>query len=383
LIGTRIFSDRLVAIVPRWTLASPQEDVEWASSGKIVRVATQDCGYGTVRLGFTIGRPVSSNGERVADAPRGTVTTRQPLSLDTYRALVALDQPFDADVATSARLPALVDQAIAFLEAETHNGRRRGMRAGPSGSSHLAEARRSLRALLTVRPPAPLPEHAQEWLDAILRHDREATPVVDVASLPRLSFHVAGGTLEPRATLVLWQGDITCLAIDAIVNAANSQMLGCFVPFHACIDNAIHSVAGPRLREDCARIMAAQGSEEPTGVAKVTRGYHLPARFVLHTVGPIVRGPLTGGHRDDLARCYTSCLELAAAVGTIRSVAFCAISTGVFGFPKVAAAEIAVRTVSLWLDAHPGVLSTLVFNVFGDDDREVYEAVLRSEGPPR
>ena len=197
--------------------------------------------------------------------------------------------------------------------------------------------------------------------------------IVEARSIPRLTL---GTDRSAGGTLALWQGDITTLRIDAIVNAANAAMLGCFRPMHACIDNAIHSGAGPRLREDCARIMAIQGHEEPTGAAKVTRGFNLPARYVLHTVGPIVNGPLNGEHDSLLTSCYHACLDLAAELGDARSVAFCSISTGVFGYPKAPAATTAIEAVSEWLLKHPDTLDLVVFNVFSDEDRLVYERAL-------
>ena len=178
----------------------------------------------------------------------------------------------------------------------------------------------------------------------------------------------------------MWQGDITTLAVDAIVNAANAELLGCFHPFHPCIDNAIHAAAGPRLRDDCARIMQAQGVPEETGHAKATRGYNLPARFVLHTVGPIVRKGLSPEHEEALARCYRACLDTAARLDRVRSVAFCAVSTGVFGFPREPAARIALRTVGAWLGEHPGAIDLVVFNVFAAVDRAAYEKALGDEG---
>ena len=177
---------------------------------------------------------------------------------------------------------------------------------------------------------------------------------------------------DPR--LRLWRGDITTLAVDAIVNAANSQMLGCWVPGHHCIDNAIHTFAGVQLRIECARIMEAQGHEEPTGTAKITPAYNLPSTYVIHTVGPIANGRPTNIHCDQLASCYTSCLDLAAENG-LRSIAFCCISTGVFGFPKEEAAIIAVDAVRAWLDMHESDM-TVVFNVFSAEDESIYRSIL-------
>ena len=170
----------------------------------------------------------------------------------------------------------------------------------------------------------------------------------------------------------LWQGDITTLETDAIVNAANSALLGCFSPNHACIDNAIHTYAGVQLRLACHELMQAQGHEEPTGAAKITPGFNLPAKYVLHTVGPIVSGRLSERHCDLLASCYESCLDLAAKYG-LHSVAFCCISTGVFGFPQKEAAEIAVETVAAFQKDHP---IDVVFNVFRESDLRIYQALL-------
>ena len=164
-------------------------------------------------------------------------------------------------------------------------------------------------------------------------------------------------------------------AEDAIVNAANSQMLGCWVPGHSCIDNAIHTFAGMQLRLACARLMDEQGHEEPTGAAKVTPAFNLPARFVIHTVGPIANGTPSPIHRAQLAQCYRSCLDAASEHG-LHSIAFCCISTGVFGFPADEAASLAVRTVRAWLDEHPDAGMTVVFNVFLASDEALYREQL-------
>ncbi|HEX8870755.1 MAG TPA: macro domain-containing protein, partial [Lentzea sp.] len=178
------------------------------------------------------------------------------------------------------------------------------------------------------------------------------------------------------APLAVWRGDITRLLCDAVVNAANDALLGCFQPMHPCVDNAIHTAAGPRLRSDCHRIMAAQAAPEPTGIAKITRGYHLPAPYVLHTVGPIVRGKVLPAHANALADSYRACLDLAAEFGKIRTLAFCGISTGIFGFPKLPAARIAVSAVQDWLAAHPGRFDRVVFTTFGDEDDEAYRGLV-------
>ena len=222
-----------------------------------------------------------------------------------------------------------------------------------------------LRALMNVRPPRPLSEEFLRMQDALLSAEREARGVVDVMTLP---------AVPSDARIVLWQGDITRLNADAIVNAANSALLGCFIPCHRCIDNAIHSAAGLQLRAACEELMKRQGHPEPTGTAKITAGYNLPARHVLHTVGPIVHGTLTEEHRQFLASCYRSCLALAAKHG-LKSVAFCCISTGEFHFPNEAAAEIAVREVRAFLAENTSV-ERVVFNVFKDADLHIYERLL-------
>lgn len=226
---------------------------------------------------------------------------------------------------------------------------------------------RLLRALFNVRPPAPLSEEFRSVEGALLEQMTKEKGIVEAADLPATA-------LDPR--LSFWQGDITRLRADAIVNAANSQMLGCFRPNHNCIDNIEQTMAGAEMRYELFQLMQKQGHEEPTGQAKITKGYHLPARYVLHTVGPIVYGPLTENHRKLLASCYTSCLDLAARYD-LRNVVFCCISTGVFSFPQQEAAEIAVRTVRQWLDSHPEAsVRKVVFDVFKDSDRAIYEKLL-------
>lgn len=296
------------------------------------------------------------------------------LSLEDYRRAVALDEPFVRGTAAPAdRLPALVAEVVAHLEGDDTGARFPGdvpLHALPGNP------RQRLRALLTVRGPEPLPRGVQAKLDAILSAEREAGPVVAPGSLP--TFRLPSG--DPRMALSLWRGDITTLAADAIVNAANAELLGCFRPFHACIDNAIHAAAGPRLREDCGRIMRLQGALEPTGTAKATRAYHLPSRFVLHTVGPAARRPLAAAQEQALASCYRSCLDLAIVLPGVRSVAFCGISTGVFGFPREPAARIALSSVAAWLDEHPDALDLVVFDVFGAEDLATYRSVLARGG---
>lgn len=204
---------------------------------------------------------------------------------------------------------------------------------------NITAQRRLLRSLMNVRPPMPLRKDFLTTQDELLSEERDEKGVVDGDSLPVTSAY-------PQ--IAVWQGDITRLEVDAIVDADNSALLGCFRPCHGCIDNAIHSAAGLQLRDECNQLMTAQGHPEPTGRAKLTSAYNLPAKYILHTVGPIVQSRVTRRDREKLAFCYRSCLELAAEQG-LSSVAFCCISTGEFHFPNQEAAKIAVKTVTDFL----------------------------------
>lgn len=226
-----------------------------------------------------------------------------------------------------------------------------------------AEQKRLLRALMNVRPPKPISAEFLRVQDKYLQAELLAKDVTDIAELAPVQQGVH-----------LWQGDITALRCGAIVNAANSALLGCFYPCHGCIDNAIHSAAGVQLRLECARIMAEQGTSEPTGRAKITPAYNLPCDWVLHTVGPIVHGAVTPRERRALAGCYRSCMELAAQKG-IKSVAFCCISTGEFHFPNCEAAQIAVKTVRQFREENANA-PEVIFNVFKDADLEIYRRLL-------
>ncbi|KAL7712713.1 Uncharacterized protein QTN25_009726 [Entamoeba marina] len=193
------------------------------------------------------------------------------------------------------------------------------------------------------------------------------------------SLQEQGHTMINSNKLFEWKGDITTLKVDCIVNAANSDMLGCFSPNHQCIDNAIHTFAGPQLRRDCSIIMNKQQFKEPTGLAKITKAYYLPSKYIIHTVGPIVNKELTQEDINLLESCYTSCLDIANETGTIESIAFCGISTGVFGFPKKHAAMIAVSTVIIWLYKHPFTrINKVIFNTFSDEDSIIYNNTFNS-----
>ena len=250
-----------------------------------------------------------------------------------------------------------------------------------------AERKRLLRSLMNIRPPKPVSEDFLEVQDAYLQNECATKGIVELSDIPMI-----------QPGIYLWQGDITRLAADAIVNAANSALLGCFVPCHGCIDNAIHSAAGVGLRLECFDIMEKQkmgkdcsmekshsttkvrsigkihSAEEPTGGAKITKAYNLPCRYVIHTVGPIIYGEVTPEDCGLLASCYRSCLELAAA-NNLKSIAFCCISTGEFHFPNDKAAEIAVRTVQEYKEKNKNGLE-VVFNVFKDKDYQIYRQLL-------
>ena len=241
----------------------------------------------------------------------------------------------------------------------------------------VTEQRSLLRALMNIRPALPIRPELLEIQDRLLSAERETKSISYPDRLPtvREQFGITGIPAAER--LVLWKGDITTLAADAIVNTANAKLLGCFIPLHGCIDNAIHSAAGIQLRLDCDEIMQRQGFDEPTGQAKITRGYNLPARYVLHTVGPIIHSAVQETDRRLLSSCYTACLEAAAEHEDIHSVAFCCISTGEFHFPKVLAAQIAVQTVTNWLAGANKQIERVIFNIFTQEDLKIYADLFR------
>lgn len=222
-----------------------------------------------------------------------------------------------------------------------------------------------LRSLMNIRMPRPIDDEFLAVQDEYLQERNIERGITDACDL------------QPVASdkcLFIWQGDITTIRCDAIVNACNSQMLGCFSPMHSCIDNFIHTYAGVQLRLKMNEIMTKQGHEEPAGQAKITRGYNLPAKFILHTVGPIIQWEVTEEDEKRLASCYRECLKLAAKNGA-ESIAFCCLSTGVFGFPQQRAAEIAVKTVKDYLETDK-IIKQVIFNVFKDEDLEIYSRIL-------
>ncbi|MBQ9608883.1 MAG: protein-ADP-ribose hydrolase [Lachnospiraceae bacterium] len=227
------------------------------------------------------------------------------------------------------------------------------------------EQRSLLRALMNVRMPDPISSDFLDIQDEYLKEEIEHGGIIDIEEL---------SPVKSDDRIILWQGDITTLKADAIVNAANSQMCGCFQPNHNCIDNIIHTKAGIRLRLKCYDIMEQQGYEEPTGQAKITPAYNLPCKYVIHTVGPIVQGKLNEEHCRLLESSYRSCLEI-AEMHELTSIVFCCISTGVFMFPNDKAARIAVDTVKNYLD-RTKTIKKVIFNVFKDIDKDIYSDLL-------
>ncbi len=234
----------------------------------------------------------------------------------------------------------------------------------------VEEKQRILRSLMNIRMPKTMSDDVLKVQDEYLSERVVEKGVVELSDIPII-----------RDGLSIWQGDITRLAVDAIVNAANSQMLGCFVTMHTCIDNCIHTYAGIQLRAECnekmnqLRMKYGRDYEHPTAVPMLTDAYNLPAKKVVHIVGPIVNYELTSALEKDLADCYRNTLDMCAE-NNLKSVAFCCISTGVFRFPNKRASEIAVQTVTEWMGEHPGIMERVIFNVFKDEDKEYYEEQL-------
>ena len=237
------------------------------------------------------------------------------------------------------------------------------------------EKRKLLRALMNTQTPVQLSDEFYEIQDKILSEETQNKDLVRDRDIEPISPNPD----EIDSKIALWQGDITCLQADAIVNAANSQMLGCFIPLHNCIDNQIHSAAGFQLRMDCYKIMQEQGHEEANGMAKITSAYNLPSKYVIHTVGPAIAYGQEPNNREvaELENCYKSCLKLADKYD-LKSMAFCSISTGVFNFPKDQASKLAIETVREYLRNNPNTnLEKIIFNTFSDDATRIYRKNLK------
>jgi O-acetyl-ADP-ribose deacetylase (regulator of RNase III) len=299
------------------------------------------------------------------------------LELEDYRSLIHLDeeflQPSPASDKAEERLK-IIEDLLNYLYSESSDD-------FFDEISNYERKRNILYSLLTVRPPNQLPSWFHEKLGSLLQ--RESLGKTEYSSnLHRISEAFPNSKFKAAEICSIWKGDITTLECDAIVNAANKYLLGCFRPFHRCIDNAIHSAAGPMLREDCNTIINLQGCVEGTGCAKITRAYNLQSKFVLHTVGPIYNksnGIVQQKNKQELADSYTSCLNLAKQIPSIRKVAFCSISTGEFGFPMEAATKIALDTVEEWVIKNPERFDLIIFDVFSEKDYNIYKNLIIRE----
>jgi len=287
------------------------------------------------------------------------------ITLDQYRKQIHLDDSFlpqQSDSSLDNLMSALIEEpsGMALLG-------RLDLKNGNYSQRDL------IRALLTVRPSGSVSNSLVDFVDAMLQDELKDKSVMNHQQIPRIESEYPASN-----SVSVWNGDISTLKIDAIVNAANNQMEGCFVPFHNCIDNVIHNAAGIMLREDCAEIMNLQGELEETGSAKITRGYNLPSQYVMHTVGPIVRtSQPTNMDAMELAKSYESCLNVAKEYGHIKSIAFCSISTGVFGYPIEEAANVALSTVAKWLENNPNTIEHVVFNTYGKEATDTYLRILK------
>lgn len=285
------------------------------------------------------------------------------ISLESYKEKVRLDEPFVPVIKTGMTKEACVDELLYFFQEYT------GRLTPHLPHETYQEKRRVLHGVLNMLPPNSADTDAMAILDTLLQEEFQTKSILAPKSLSA-DFKIG------KTSVVLWRGDITTIATDAIVNAANNALLGCFQPLHACIDNAIHTASGLQLRDDCNAIMQFQGEKEPTGNAKITRAYNLPSKYVLHTVGPIVQGNVLRHHQGLLANCYESCLEISTKVGDISSIAFCCISTGVFGYPPEEAAKVAFEAVRQWLTKNEHDFERIVFNVFSEKDYNIYKALI-------
>lgn len=279
------------------------------------------------------------------------------LTLDEYKNMIDLDyKPRQAKILPEEEKSALCDELLGVLLEERNE---------IAAFSYPYKVKRELIwGYLNQRLPNPVTPRFLEVQDKLFGSETLENGIVHVSSF------------EYKDNIALWQGDITRLDADAVVNAANNSLLGCFVPHHKCIDNVIHSRAGVQVRLDCSKIMGAQGEPEPAGCAKITLAYNLPSKYIIHTVGPMVGTRVTDEDRRVLRNCYISCLNLARQMH-LASIAFCCISTGIFGFPNDEAAAIAVGAVKNWL-LETGSDIRVIFDVFLDKDRELYEEVLKN-----
>lgn len=292
------------------------------------------------------------------------------LALEQYRQQIKLDEPYQnkgGSPLSAAERATIVARLLDRLIRCEH------LADIAKFPANFESQRRLLQGLLNIRPPQPLDGNFLNDIDRLLQDETNHKEIVDGGRLPVVSDTLTPRILKNADQLVLWKGDISRLRVDAIVNAANDRMLGCFQPLHNCIDNVIHTAAGPLLRQDCRSIMDIQQHREQTGDAKITRAYNLPSLFVLHTVGPIIGNEgVSDFQRYQLASCYRSCLALANRLPNIKTVAFPCISTGVFNFPREMATEIAILTVAEWLSSSHHHFERVIFNVFLQEDLDDY-----------
>jgi O-acetyl-ADP-ribose deacetylase (regulator of RNase III) len=297
------------------------------------------------------------------------------LALDQYRQQTKLDEPYQNECGILLSAGERATIVARLLDRLIRSERLADIATIPSS---YESRRRLLQGLLNIRPAQPLDSNFIYDIDRLLQDEINRSEIVDGGNLPVISDTIPPRNLKNLDRLILWKGDISRLRVDAIVNAANDQLLGCFQPLHNCIDNVIHTAAGPLLRQDCQSIMDIQQHREQTGDAKITRAYNLPSRFVLHTVGPVIG---TEGVRDfqrhQLASCYRSCLALADQLPNIKTIAFPCISTGVFKFPREMATEIAILTVSEWLSNNRHHFERVIFNVYLQEDLDGYLQALQ------
>ena len=279
------------------------------------------------------------------------------LTLREYKDIIDLDyKPRKREILSESEKSAICDEMLGTLLEERNE---------IAAFSYPYKIKRDLIwGYLNERLPNPVSEHFLEIQDRLFGSETEENGVVDADGF------------EYKDNIALWQGDITRLKVDAVVNAANNSLLGCFIPHHKCIDNVIHSRAGVQVRLDCSKIMGAQGEPEPAGCAKITLAYNLPSKYIIHTVGPMVGLRVTENDRRILRNCYLSCLNLAKEMN-LKSIAFCCISTGIFSFPNDEAAAVAVGAVKNWL-LETKYDMRVVFDVFLDKDLEIYKDVLKN-----
>lgn len=221
------------------------------------------------------------------------------------------------------------------------------------------------RALMNVTMPNNLSDQFYEIQDQILQEELSKKEIVDVNTLFK----------NEKQRLTVYQGDITLLNVDAIVNACNEKLLGCFSPLHMCVDNAIHSFAGLQVRRDLIPLMKKQNNFEANGKVKVTKGYNLPSKYIFHTVGPKCLLTITKQNETDLKNCYLSCLNEAKKLN-LNSIAFSSISTGVYGYPIESASLIAIKTTIDFLNENKDLNLKVIFDVFSNGDYDVYSKTL-------